>query len=111
MFKPKLLNLLAYLPAALLSCLLSFSIAAQQADEPGAETPEAAATGVAGTDDANADNVADDADQTEVAAEDEDLLDIEDADLDDQTYEEDDDDFIPTEEVPADEPIPFPSNI
>ena len=34
-----------------------------------------------------------------------------DADLDDQTYEEDDDDFIPTEEIPADEPIPFPTNI
>lgn len=31
--------------------------------------------------------------------------------LDDQTYEEDDDDFVPSEEIPADEPIPFPSNI
>lgn len=37
--------------------------------------------------------------------------DIDDSDLDEQTYEEDDDDFIPTEEIPADEPIPFPSNI
>lgn len=36
---------------------------------------------------------------------------IDDADLDIQTYEEDDDDFVPTEEIPADEPIPFPSNI
>ena len=36
---------------------------------------------------------------------------IDDSDLDDQTYEEDDDDFVPTEEIPADEPIPFPSNI
>ncbi len=34
-----------------------------------------------------------------------------DADLDLQTYEEDEDDFVPTEEIPADEPIPFPSNI
>lgn len=34
-----------------------------------------------------------------------------DADLDTQTYEEDEDDFVPTEEIPADEPIPFPSNI
>jgi len=33
------------------------------------------------------------------------------ADLDEQTYEEDDDDFVPTEEVPADEAIPFPSDI
>jgi hypothetical protein len=36
---------------------------------------------------------------------------VDDADLDVQTYEEDDDDFVPTEEIPADEPIPFPSNI
>jgi hypothetical protein len=34
-----------------------------------------------------------------------------DSDLDDQTYESDDDDFVPTEEIPADEPIPFPSDI
>ena len=34
-----------------------------------------------------------------------------DSDLDDQTYEDDEDDFIPTEEIPADEPIPFPTNI
>lgn len=36
---------------------------------------------------------------------------LEESDLDSQTYEEDDDDFVPTEEIPADEPIPFPSNI
>jgi len=36
---------------------------------------------------------------------------IDDSDLDVQTYEEDDDDFVPSEEIPADEPIPFPSNI
>lgn len=36
---------------------------------------------------------------------------IYDGDLDQQVYEEDDDDFVPTEEIPADEPIPFPSNI
>ena len=36
---------------------------------------------------------------------------IDDSDLDQQTYEEDDDDFVPTEEIPAGEPIPFPSNI
>ena len=34
-----------------------------------------------------------------------------DEDLDEQTYEDDEDDFVPTEEIPADEPIPFPSNI
>ena len=36
---------------------------------------------------------------------------IDDSDLDEQTYEEDEDDFIPTEEIPVDQPIPFPSNI
>ncbi len=36
---------------------------------------------------------------------------IDDSDLDEQTYEEDDDDFVPSEEIPADEPIAFPSNI
>jgi hypothetical protein len=36
---------------------------------------------------------------------------IDDSDLDEQTYEEDEDDFIPSEEIPTDEPIPFPSNI
>jgi hypothetical protein len=37
--------------------------------------------------------------------------DFDDDELDEQTYEEDDDDFVPSEEIPADEPIPFPSNI
>lgn len=37
--------------------------------------------------------------------------DFEDTALDEQSYEEDDDDFVPSEEIPADEPIPFPSNI
>jgi hypothetical protein len=41
----------------------------------------------------------------------EDEAEIDDSDLDEQSYEEDDDDFVPTEEIPADEPIPFPSNI
>jgi hypothetical protein len=36
---------------------------------------------------------------------------FEDESLDEQTYEDDDDDFVPTEEIPVDEPIPFPSNI
>ena len=45
----------------------------------------------------------------DAAADDEEEVD--DSDLDEQTYDEDDDDFVPTEEIPADEPIPFPSNI
>jgi hypothetical protein len=36
---------------------------------------------------------------------------LDDSDLDDQTYESDDDVFVPSEEIPADEPIPFPSDI
>ncbi len=52
-----------------------------------------------------AENAADaDAEQQEVE-------DVDDADLDEQSYEEDEDDFIPTEEIPADVPIPFPTNI
>ena len=41
----------------------------------------------------------------------EEVAEIDDSDLDLQTYEEDDDDFVPSEEIPADVPIPFPSNI
>jgi len=55
------------------------------------------------------------ASETEAAEEavvvDQEQVDVDDADLDDQTYEEDEDDFIPTEEIPADTPIPFPTNI
>jgi hypothetical protein len=31
--------------------------------------------------------------------------------LDQQTYEKDDDDFVPTEEIPVDQSIPFPTDI
>ncbi len=41
----------------------------------------------------------------------EEVTEIDDSDLDLQTYEEDDYDFVPSEEIPADVPIPFPSNI
>jgi len=50
----------------------------------------------------------DGADQTDESEEPDEL---DDADLDEQTYEEDDDDFVPTEEIPSDVPIPFPTNI
>jgi hypothetical protein len=46
---------------------------------------------------------------SEVAAEEPEEVD--DLDLDEQTYEEDEDDFVPTEEIPVDTSIPFPSNI
>jgi len=48
---------------------------------------------------------------TDTAADADTSEEVDDSDLDEQTYEEDDDDFVPTEEIPADEPIPFPSNI
>jgi hypothetical protein len=55
-------------------------------------------------------SIAEDAPDEVTAAEDEDE-EVDDSDLDEQTYEEDEDDFIPSEEIPADQPIPFPSNI
>lgn len=64
------------------------------ASDPGAQSGEP---------DSTAAETPDDADEEDAG--------IDDADLDEQTYEQDDDDFIPTEEIPADEPIPFPSNI
>ncbi len=112
MFDFKLLNLLRYFPAMLLSCLLGAAAAAQQADEQGDAAPETATSDDASKEDAVSDGAAtDDAvtDDSDESAED--IEDIEDADLDEQTYEQDDDDFTPTEEIPADEPIPFPSNI
>ena len=68
--------------------------AAEQAGDVEAPVAEEAAT-------------ADD-DEEATAEEDEE---IDDSDLDEQTYESNDEGFIPTEEIPADEPIPFPSNI
>ncbi len=47
-----------------------------------------------------------DADEAEADTEE-----VDDSDLDEQTYEEDDDDFVPSEEIPLDEPIPFPTSI
>lgn len=83
-------------------CLLVASATAQETEAPVAEEPAAA------TADASAEPGGEVA---EVAAEEDDEVVVDDADLDEQTYEEDDDDFIPTEEIPADEPIAFPSNI
>ncbi len=50
-------------------------------------------------------------DVADADAEQQQVDDVDDADLDEQTYEDDEDDFIPTEEIPADQPIPFPTNI
>jgi len=80
--------------AFLLSVLLALSATAQ--DEPTEEET--------GSDSASAEQADDETDS-------EDEEDLADADLDDQTYEEDDDDFVPSEEIRADEPVPFPTDI
>lgn len=79
----------------------SLVVVAQETTEPEAE---AAVETADATEDAETTAAAD-------ADTDADELDDLDADLDLQTYEQDDDDFVPTEEVPADQAIPFPSDI
>jgi hypothetical protein len=93
-----------YLITLLFACLLAFPAWAQEQEAAG-ETADTAATEAAEAGAAEQDADADEA--GDVAADEA----IDDSDLDEQTYEEDDDDFVPTEEIPADEPIPFPSNI
>ena len=74
-----------YLIIALAAVFVAYPLVAQESDE---EQPTA-----------------------EVESVEEEVDELDDSDLDDQTYEEDDDDFVPSEEVPVDTPIPFPSNI
>jgi hypothetical protein len=83
--------------AFVLSVLLALSAAAQ--DEATDED--------AGPDAADAQQLEDEAGSENEEDEEE----LDDADLDEQTYEEDDDDFVPTEEIRADEAIPFPTDI
>ena len=87
------------MPKTLLSLLLCIGLATPVVAQEPADDSEPAVQAEPAGEEAEAPAAEDDADE------------IEDADLDEQTYEEDDDDFIPTEEIPADEPIPFPSNI
>lgn len=82
----------------ILFALLSMPVSSQQ------QAPAGQATDVAGGEEAGAAAEGDAGPET-------DEEEADDSDLDEQTYEEDDDDFVPTEEIPADEPIPFPSNI
>lgn len=100
-----MLNKLIFL---LVVTIFAFTVVAQEDVPTDAEDAAAAdQEAVAGS--------AEPADEVEEAVEDIDdgVLDeaFEDESLDEQTYEEDEDDFVPTEEIPADEPIPFPSNI
>jgi hypothetical protein len=82
--------------------------AALAQETPPAEVPDAPPSVEAG-DEASAGDGEQETDST--AEDEEDLYDFDISDLDDQTYEEDDDGFVPTEEIPADEPIPFPTDI
>lgn len=84
------------------------------AQEQGGEEPPEAAGEVAGEIPESGDGEAADGDDGDAtgddgAADDDEVFD--DSDLDEQVYEEDDDDFIPSEEIPVDEAIPFPTNI
>jgi len=88
--------------ATFLALLIAAGVFAQDAEVP-EETAVETATGSAGE---TAETDVPEA-EAETAEEDE----VDDSDLDEQGYEEDDDDFVPTEEIPADEPIPFPTNI
>lgn len=89
--------MLRYLVTLVLALAMSFAVTAQ---EDGAETGSSEVESAVDVPEEEA--TAEDADEEE---------DVDDADLDEQSYEEDEDDFIPTEEIPADEPIPFPTNI
>ena len=88
-------------------CLLGLALFAA-ADVSFAQDAEAPA------DEPSAESVAtneEDGDSSDDEATDGELDDLDDADLDLQTYDQDDDEFVPTEEVPADQAIPFPSDI
>ena len=108
------------MPKSLIILLVSLLLAgpAWAQDETGATEPErtgdagdAGETAVVGNPEEAGE---DDADEEADAQSDEPVLvdpEFDDEAIDEQTYEEDDDDFVPSEEIPADEPIPFPSNI
>ena len=93
-----------WLAVSLLGLLLSGMAQAQESEATDADEPAVEAAADAAADEAE--DVAAAGDEDDI-----DLDDIEDADLDLQVYEEDDDDFVPTEEVPADQAIPFPTDI
>ena len=79
-----------FLIALLLGTMLAAASWAQDADsDEGAEAEETQVE-------------ADDADETE---------DVDDSDLDEQTYSDADDDFRPSEDIPADQSIAFPTDI
>jgi hypothetical protein len=109
----------------LIAILISYLVLAMPAlsqetpvdpDAAAASAQEAADEAADDATDEAADDAADEAvdrdlvtDAEDAAGDDEESGD--DSDLDLQTYEENDDVFVPTEEIPPDQPIPFPSDI
>jgi len=90
-----------YLITLILLMILAIPAWAQEEEASGEATQEAAGNAVPELAPEEESDTAGESDEEET----------DDSDLDDQSYEEDEDDFVPTEEIPADEPIPFPSNI
>ena len=90
-----------FLLATSLVLALAGVVFAQQ-EEPPEDAAAEPATETVAAEDVDGDDAEDEGDGDD---------EFDDADLDLQTYEEDDDDFVPTEEIPADQAIPFPSDI
>ena len=87
---------------SLIAMLFGVAVLAQEADAPQETVESASEATTADSGDQSGDQSEGESDTSE---------EFDDSDLDLQTYEQDDDDFVPTEEIPADEAIPFPSDI
>ena len=90
--------------SALLAAILLLAMAGAQDNESGDASGDVAPPEDSAEGETAADAAADDEEQ-------DDEEEVDDSDLDEQSYESDEEDFTPTEEIPADEPIPFPTNI
>lgn len=86
--------------SVLIVLVLLFAVSSWSQDQGDNDAPPATEDAPGG--ETSADDAGDDAAAGEEA---------EDTDLDEQTYERDDDVFVPTEEIPVDEAIPFPTDI
>ncbi|HWM28075.1 MAG TPA: hypothetical protein VNQ14_06430 [Woeseiaceae bacterium] len=84
---------------------------AQRQESAGAPAGGAEQEAADGREPGTADEATEDAADGAAAEETADGTVADDSDLDQQTYEGDDDVFVPSEEIPVDEPIPFPSDI
>ena len=86
-----------------LDCLMFGFVLAAPAWTQDVEEGDAVAEGLVDAED----EAADDVDEVEVVEEDE----IDETGLDEQGFDNKDDDFRPTEEIPTDQSIPFPTDI